>query len=53
MIDQENTVDYVLDIIDEILHNTVQVIYEKYIESQLRPYSVDAAKNLLLQIIEV
>ncbi|XP_046839245.1 uncharacterized protein LOC124433510 [Xenia sp. Carnegie-2017] len=52
LIDQENTVDYVLDLIDEILHNTVQVIYEKYIESQLRPYSVDAAKNLLLQIIE-
>ena len=53
MIEQENNQDFVLDLLDEILECTVQVIHDKYIQSQLQPYSVHAAKDLLLQIIEV
>jgi hypothetical protein len=53
MIEQENSQDFVLDLLDEILDCTVQVIHDKYIQSQLQPYSVHAAKDLLLQIIEV
>lgn len=53
MIDQENGQEFVLDIVDEIVGCTIKVIYDKYIQSQLRPYSVDAAKDLLLQIIEL
>lgn len=52
MIEQENSQDFVLDLLDEILDCTVQVIHDKYIQSQLQPYSVHAAKDLLLQIIE-
>ncbi len=53
MIEQENSQDFVLDLLDEILDCTAQVIQDKYIQSQLQPYSVHAAKDLLLQIIEV
>ena len=53
MIEQENSQDFVLDLVDEILDCTVQVIHDKYIQSQLQPYSVHAARDLLLQIIEV
>ena len=53
MIEEESSQDFVLDLLDEILDSTVQVIHDKYIQSQLQPYSVHAAKDLLLQIIEV
>ena len=52
MIEQESSQDFILDLLDEILDCTVQVIHDKYIQSQLQPYSVHAAKDLLLQIIE-
>ena len=53
MIETESSQDFVLDLLDEIIDSTVQVIHDKYIQSQLQPYSVHAAKDLLLQIIEV
>ena len=53
MIEEESSQDFVLDLLDEILDSTVLVIHDKYIQSQLQPYSVHAAKDLLLQIIEV
>lgn len=53
MIETESSQDFVLDLLDEILDSTVQVIHDKYIQSQLQPYSVHATKDLLLQIIEV
>ena len=53
MIETESSQDFVLDLLDEIIDSTVQVIHNKYIQSQLQPYSVHAAKDLLLQIIEV
>lgn len=53
MVDEENGQDFVLDIVDEIVDGTIKVIYDKYIQRQLQPYSVEVAKDLLLQIIEV
>lgn len=52
MVDEENGQDFVLDIVDEIVDGTIKVIYDKYIQRQLQPYSVEVAKDLLLQIIE-
>ncbi|XP_028416770.1 uncharacterized protein C2orf81 homolog isoform X2 [Dendronephthya gigantea] len=52
MVEEESSQDFILDLLDEILDCTVQVIHDKYIQSQLQPYSVHAAKDLLLQIIE-
>ena len=53
MVEQESSHEFILDLVDTIVDCSVKVIYDKYIESQLKPYSVKAAKNLLLQIIEV
>lgn len=53
MVEQENGQDFVLDIIDEIVDCTVKVIHDKYIQSQLHPYSVKIAKSLLLEVVEV
>lgn len=53
MVEQEDGEDFVLDIVHEIVESTLAVIYDKYIESQTLPYTIQATKDLLLQIIEV
>ncbi|XP_067047787.1 uncharacterized protein C2orf81 homolog isoform X2 [Acropora muricata] len=52
MVEQEDGEDFVLDIVHEIVESTLAVIYDKYIESQTLPYTIQATKDLLLQIIE-
>ena len=53
MVEQEDGEDFVLDIVHEIVESTLAVIYNKYIASQTLPYTIQATKDLLLQIIEV
>lgn len=53
MVEQEDGEDFVLDIVHEIVESTLAVIYDKYIASQTLPYTIQATKDLLLQIIEV
>lgn len=52
MVEQEDGEDFVLDIVHEIVESTLAVIYDKYIASQTLPYTIQATKDLLLQIIE-
>lgn len=52
MVEQEDGEDFVLDIVHEIVESTLSVIYDKYIASQTLPYTIQATKDLLLQIIE-
>lgn len=52
MVEQEDGEEFVLDIVHEIVESTLAVIYDKYIASQTLPYTVQATKDLLLQIIE-
>jgi len=53
MLEREDGDDFIAELIDELLENVDSVIYAKYIESQLAPYTVLQAKNAILQIIEV
>jgi len=53
MLEREDGDDFIAELIDELLENVDSVIYAKYIESQLVPYTVLQAKNAILQIIEV
>lgn len=53
MVEQEDGEEFVLDIVHEIVESTLAVIYDKYIASQTLPYTIQATKDLLLQIIEV
>lgn len=52
MVEQEDGEEFVLDIVHEIVESTLAVIYDKYIASQTLPYTIQATKDLLLQIIE-
>lgn len=52
MVDQEDGEEFILDIVNEIVESTMQVLHDQYIVSQTLPYTIQETKNLLLQIIE-
>lgn len=53
MLEQDDGEDFIGDIVDEVVSATLKVIYEKYIEQQLLPYTISQAKEALLTIIDV
>ena len=53
MIEQDDEEDFCGEIVEEIVHSALDVIYEAYLQRQLIPHTVDTAKDALLQIIEV
>lgn len=52
MVAEEDGEEFVTDVVQDIVQATLDVIYEKYIQQQTLPYSVDAARELILQIVE-
>lgn len=52
MVDRDNAEEFIFDIVDEILGNTMEAIYKLYIERQLLPFTITLAKDAILQIIE-
>lgn len=53
MLDEETEEDFVSDILQEVVTSALDQIYFKIIEKRLIPYTVKAAKDLLLEVIEV
>lgn len=53
MLDEETEEDFVSDILQEVVTSALDQIYYKIIEQRIIPYSVNAAKDLLLEIVEV
>ena len=53
ILDEETTEDFVSDILQEVVSDSLDQIYYKIIGERIIPYTVDVAKNLLLEVIEV
>ena len=53
MVDEETEEDFVSDILQEVVSSALDQIYYKIIEQRIIPYTVNAAKDLLLEVIEV
>ena len=53
MLERDNAEDFIHDIVDEMLGNTMDGIFKIYIERQLLPFTITQAKDAILQIIEV
>lgn len=53
MLDEETEEDFISDILQETVTSALDQIYYKIIEKQIIPYSVNAARELLLDVIEV
>jgi len=52
MVDEETEEDFVSDILQEVVASALDQIYYKIIEQRIIPYTVNAAKDLLLEVIE-
>ncbi len=53
MTDHDDGEEFMIDIVNDICSSALDIIYEQYLEKQLVPYTVQQAKDALLQIIEV
>ena len=53
MVEEEDGEEFVIDIVNDIVQSTLDVIYDKYIQQQTLPYTVDAAREMILQFVEV
>ena len=52
IVEEENEA-FCSKILEELLHETMQQCYQKYIEKQLLPFTVETAKDALLEIVEL
>lgn len=52
MVERDNAEEFIFDLVDELLVNTMDAIYKLYIERQLLPFTITMAKDAILQIIE-
>lgn len=52
MVERDSSEDFILDIVDEVMGNTMDGIYKVYIDQQLLPFTISQAKDAILQIIE-
>lgn len=53
MLELDDGEDFIGEVVDEAVDATLKIIYEKYIEKQLLPYTISQAKEALLTIIDV
>lgn len=51
MVDQDDGEDFVADIMEELMSSTMTIIYNKYIEMQLLPYTLSQAKDAILTML--
>lgn len=53
MLELDDGEDFIGDILDEVVTGSLSIIYDKYIQRQLLPYTVSQAKEALLTIVDV
>lgn len=53
MLEFDDGDEFIGELVDEVVGKTLNIIYDKYIERQLLPYTISQAKEALLTIIDV
>lgn len=53
MVDRDGSEDFVEDIVDDLIGNTLDKCFELYIQKQVIPFTVSEAKDAILSIIDV
>ena len=53
VLDIDESQDFIWELIDEVFDNSIKIIYDKYIESQTIPFTINEAKKAILHIIDV
>jgi hypothetical protein len=53
IIDQEEGELFVLSLIEDIIHESQQILFRKYIDIQILPYSVQYAHDAIRELVNV
>ena len=53
MLEDESNEDFVIDILYDVVNAALDVVHNKIIQSRIIPYTVDAARELIIHAIEV
>ena len=53
MLETDDSQEFIWEIIDEIFDSTIKVIYDKYLQRQTIPYTINEARKAILHIIDV
>lgn len=53
MLEIEDNQEFVWEIVDEIVGNSMKIIYDKYIQQQTIPYVISEARRAIVHIIDV
>ena len=53
LLEDENEEDFMVDILQDVITSALDTIYDKLIASRVIPYCVEAAKELIVDVIEV
>lgn len=52
MCERDSSDEFVMDIMDELIEGTMKAIHNKYIDSQLLPFTITQARDAIIEIIE-
>lgn len=52
LLEDESSEDFIFDIVEEVVGNACNIIYDKIIEQRVQPYTVSAARKMILDIIQ-
>ena len=53
MLDNDDSQEFVWELIDEIVDNAEKIIFKNYLNRQTIPYTINEAKKAILHIIDV
>lgn len=53
MLEKDDGEDFIADIVEDVVAITLGKAYDSYISRQLLPFTINQAKDAILQIIEV
>jgi hypothetical protein len=53
MLEIDDSQEFIWELIDEVVDNSIKLIFEKYVEKQCIPYTINEAKKAILHIIDV
>jgi hypothetical protein len=53
MLENDDSQEFIWDIIDEVIENTDKIIYTNYMQNQIIPYALNETRNTILKILDV
>ena len=53
MLEIEDSQEFVWEIVEDVVANSIKIVYDKYIQRQTIPYTINEARKAILHILDV